>query len=305
MKARRAMSHSAVEQARRLFHRARRLCAAGRARQVLRFRQRRFPGGTAGAGALQVSTQSSSNYDWTFLSLVVDAQHGVRADLFPGGSARKAWTGRSSTSHPRQLTSRGFCGDAATNRAPAVDLGRDVSKPVRRPRDPLRDQHVRQRVRASGCGIHLARRVSFQGRAPTLRSCHLANFAALANHRIGARTQVRFCALRAAAPSLSVRPRRQDPAQRGDLQPVRVPEAAVGGPGQLPRHNWSSRTGRSSRRWMRILASSRTRTNHRDRIRPWPRLGRRISRRRITCALRFASLGAYHLPGAPADLMPN
>ena len=159
------------------------------------------------------------------------------------------------------------------------------------------NEFVRQFVEASWLG-------AFHSKAGTdLARCHLANFAALAN--IGSAAGPKFVFAHFVLPHHPYLFDRDGKILRN---------AVVSNQFEFQKRLWEDRDSYRSqlefanRKVLEavdgILAVVTDATNHRDRVRPWPRPGRRIVARRITCALRFANLGAYHLPGAPADLMP-
>ncbi len=153
--------------------------------------------------------------------------------LHPGSGRRRARPGQPrphrALSHPARQPRRAIPARTRLSlRAPAIHLGRDGEQSVRGRFPALPRGPVRQRVPARGRGCFLAARARVEGE-PRHRELPPAELRDAGRAGESAGPEVRVRPLRAAAPSLPLRPRRHGAAPRDDLGPVRVPEAAVGG----------------------------------------------------------------------------
>ena len=179
---------------------------------------------------LQVSEASRSNFYWTFLSLGSSLNLDYIQALARGGSRPGQPRPDGALSDPAKQPRVAFPARARLSlRAPAIHLGRDGQQSVCGRIPALPRGPVRQRVPARGRGCVLAACARVEGE-PRHRELPPAELRNAGGAGADARPQVRVRPLRAAAPPVSLRSRRQGASPRDDLGPVRVPEAALGGP---------------------------------------------------------------------------
>ena len=187
------------------------------------------------ARGLQVSTQSSSNYAWTFLSLVSTLNMRYVADLFQGRLGPESLD-RSIVDDAirdndvaRFLRKSGYEIVHLRSTWGATSVNPYADREIRCESSVYNNEFVRAVAESSWLG-------AFHTKAGVdLAHCRSGELPCAAKHPLRWQTKVRFCAFRAATSSLSLRQGRPDTPQRRGVEPVRVPEAALGRPGQLPR----------------------------------------------------------------------
>ena len=178
----------------------------------------------------QVSEASRSNFYWTFLSIGSSLNLDYIQALVGGGSRPGQPRPDGALSDPARQPRVAIPARAWLSlRAPAIHLGRDGQQSVCGRIPALSRGPVRQRVSARGRGCVLAACARVEGE-PRHRELPPAELRNAGGAGAGARPQVRVRPLRAAAPPVSLRSRRHGASPRDDLGPVRVPEAALGGP---------------------------------------------------------------------------
>ena len=124
----------AVERARHLFHRARRLCAAGRTRPSTTVSTTVHFLGNCRRGACRYRRRARPTMHWTFLSLVSTLNMRYVADLFQGRLGPESLDRSIVYEAIRDNdVARISAEKRLRNRAPAFDLGCDVRKSVCRP----------------------------------------------------------------------------------------------------------------------------------------------------------------------------
>lgn len=250
----------------------------------------------------RIANRSSTNYNWTFLSLSSTLNMGYLQQMFPGqlrgeGSDRSVlYESIRNSLTARFLKSRGYRTVHFQSTWGATAINPYADREVRCEFSMYGNEFVRSLVEASWLG-------AFHSKASTdLAKCHLANFATLAT--IGSAPGPKFVFAHFVLPH---HPYLFD--RDGNI----LRNAVISNQFEFQKRLWEDRDSYRSqlefanRKVLEavdgILASSRTppiiviESDH------GPGLAAGLSQV-DHLALRFASLGAYHLPGAPADLIP-
>jgi hypothetical protein len=250
----------------------------------------------------RIAERSSSNYNWTFLSLSSTLNMGYLQQLFPGqltgNSADRSVLYESirDSLTARFLKNRGYRTIHFQSTWGATAVNPYADREVRCEFSMYGNEFVRSLVEATWLG-------AFHSKASTdLASCHLANFAALG--AMGSAPGPKFVFAHFVLPH---HPYLFD--RDGNI----LRNAVISNQFEFQKRLWEDRDSyRSQLEFANskileavdgILAGSRTppiiviESDH------GPGLAAGLSQA-DHLALRFASLGAFHLPGAPADLIP-
>jgi len=250
----------------------------------------------------RIADQSSTNYNWTFLSLSSTLNLGYLQELFPqeldaGGADRSVlYESIRNSLTARFLRDRGYRIVHFQSTWGATAVNPSADRQVRCEFSMYANEFVRTLVEATWLG-------AFHSKASAdLAKCHLASFSALS--KIGADPGPKFVFAHYILPH---HPYLFD--RDGNV----LRNAVISNQFEFQKRLWEDRDSYLSqleftnRKVLEavegVLASSRTppiiviESDH------GPGLASGLSQT-DHLALRFANLGAYHLPGAPADLMP-
>ena len=248
----------------------------------------------------RISDRSSSNYNWTFLALSSTLNMGYLQQMFPVQLARNSsdrsvlYESIRNSLTARFLNGRGYRTIHFRSTWGATAVNPYADREVRCEFSMYGNEFVRSLVEATWLG-------AFHSKASTdLASCNLANFAALGT--VGSTPGPKFVFAHFVLPHHPYLFDRDGRILRN---------AVMSNQFEFQKRLWEDRDSyRDQLEFVNrkvleavdgMLGLVTAATNHRDRVRPWPRLGRGTVQA-LSPALRFANLGAYHLPGAPADL---